>query len=205
MIAVIDYGVGNLSSLKASLDVLSIENTITNDVYAIEKADKIILPGVGAFGDAINNLRSTGLDTVLLKQARNGKIVLGICVGMQLLFKKSFEHGEFEGLGLLSGEIYPIESQPEAQDLKIPHMGWNQLQIDKDDPILRNTSQGDWVYYVHSYYAKGCENSLVAHSSYGVDIPGIVARENVYGFQFHPEKSARAGLKLLQAFADLKK
>lgn len=205
MIAVVDYGVGNLSSLKASLDILGITNQVTDKAADLEEADKIILPGVGAFGDAARNLRERGLGEVIKQEAQREKPILGICVGMQLLFQKSYEHGEHKGLGLLQGEIYPIESQDQAVGLKIPHMGWNQLKIDKDNLILRYTNENDWVYYVHSYFARGCGEQLIAHSEYGVEIPGIVGSYNVYGFQFHPEKSSQSGLKLLQAFEDLEK
>jgi len=203
MIAIIDYGCGNLYSLQCSLNFLNLESVITSDPEVIKKADKIILPGVGAFGDAVKLLKSSGLDEVVKTEAANGKYILGICLGMQLLFEKSFEYGEHQGLGLVKGEVCPL-SKDIKSDLKIPHMGWNSLNIkDLNDPIFKYTKQGDYVYYVHSFYAKNCNEALLASSEYEVTVPGLVKNKNVYGAQFHPEKSGDVGLNLLKAFAEL--
>ena len=203
MIAIVDYGCGNLYSLQSSLNFLNLESVITSDPEVIKNTDKIILPGVGAFGDAVNLLNSSGLDEVVKNEAAKGKYILGICLGMQLLFDKSFEYGEHQGLGLVKGEICPLSSDIKS-DLKIPHMGWNSLDIkDLSDPIFKYIKQGDYVYYVHSFYAKNCAESLLASSDYEVTVPGLVKNKNVYGAQFHPEKSGDVGLNLLKAFAEL--
>ncbi len=203
MIAIVDYGCGNLYSLQCSLNFLNLETVVTSDPEVIKSADKIILPGVGAFGDAVELLRKSGLDEVVKKEAAKGKYILGICLGMQLLFEKSFEYGEHTGLGLIKGEICPLSGDIKS-NLKIPHMGWNSLNIkDLSDPIFKYVKQGDFVYYVHSFYAKNCEKSLLATSDYEVTVPGLVKNKNVYGAQFHPEKSGDVGLNLLKAFAEL--
>lgn len=198
MIAIIDYGVGNLFSLSSSLKHIGLDCVITNDRNTIKNADRIILPGVGAFEDAIKLLRKDGLDKFLIDQAESGKPFLGICLGMQLLFDKSYEYGEHEGLGLIKGEISPIPTS-----LKIPHIGWNSLKFLKDDPLLKYIKQGDFVYYVHSYCAVNCRDSLVAVSDYDAQIAGIVRNKNVCGTQFHPEKSADVGLNILKAFSQI--
>ena len=203
MIAIVDYGCGNLYSLQCSLNFLNLESQITSDPEIIKKANKIILPGVGAFGDAVKLLNSSGLAEVVKEEAARGKYILGICLGMQLLFDKSFEYGEHQGLGLVKGEVCPL-SDDIKNDLKIPHMGWNSLDIkDLSDPIFKYTKQGDYVYYVHSFYAKNCNEALLASSEYEVTVPGLVKNKNVYGAQFHPEKSGDVGLNLLKAFAEL--
>ncbi len=203
MIAIVDYGCGNLYSLQCSLNFLNLESKITSDPEDIKSADKIILPGVGAFGDAVELLKKSGLDEVVKAEAAKGKYILGICLGMQLLFEKSFEYGEHNGLGLIKGEVCPLSDDIKS-DLKIPHMGWNSLNIkDLSDPIFKYTKQGDYVYYVHSFYAKNCEEALLASSDYEVLVPGLVKNKNVYGAQFHPEKSGDVGLNLLKAFAEL--
>ena len=203
MIAIVDYGCGNLYSLQCSLNFLKLESQITNDPEVIKNADKIILPGVGAFGDAVKLLNNSGLAEVVKKEAAKGKYILGICLGMQLLFDKSYEYGEHQGLGLIKGEVCPLSNDIKG-NLKIPHMGWNSLNIkDLSDPIFKYVKQGDFVYYVHSFYAKNCEKSLLATSDYEVTIPGLVKNKNVYGAQFHPEKSGDVGLNLLKAFAEL--
>lgn len=203
MIAIVDYGCGNLYSLQCSLNFLNLESQITSDPEIIKKADKIILPGVGAFGDAVKLLNSSGLAEVVKEEAARGKYILGICLGMQLLFDKSFEYGEHQGLGLVKGYVCPL-SDDIKNDLKIPHMGWNSLDIkDLSDPIFKYTKQGDYVYYVHSFYAKNCNEALLASSEYEVTVPGLVKNKNVYGAQFHPEKSGDVGLNLLKAFAEL--
>ena len=201
MIAVIDYGVGNLFSLCCSLEAIGSESIVTSDPEVIRSADRIILPGVGAFGDAVEKLRSTGLDKVVVEQANAGKPVFGICLGMQLLFEKSYEYGEHRGLSLLKGSVVPMEGRI-PQKLKIPHIGWNALHIEKKHPLLKYVNEGDHVYFVHSYYAVDCDESLIASSEYGADVTAAVALGNVAGTQFHPEKSGEVGLAILKAFAE---
>ncbi len=202
MIAIISYGVGNLFSLSSSLNYLGLENKITASAEEIALADRIILPGVGAFADAKAKLESTGLVPVLAEQVKNGKPLLGICLGMQLLFDRSYEYGVHEGLGLIPGEVRPIEEDLKT-NLKVPHMGWNALHFVKDDPLFRYVKEGDYVYYVHSYYAKNCSADTIALSDYEIPITGAVGRGKVYGTQFHPEKSGRIGLSILKAFSEL--
>ena len=203
MIAIVDYGVGNLFSLSSSLKALGLETEITGDAAVLQKADRIILPGVGAFGDARAKLDATGLVPVLREEAEK-KPLLGICLGMQLLFDKSFEYGEHEGLGFVPGQVVPLRQDLTDKTLKVPHMGWNSLQIVKSDPLFRNFSDGEYVYYVHSYYARDCMASTLGTSVYGnVAVTGVVRSGNVYGTQFHPEKSGDAGLRLLKAFSEL--
>lgn len=200
MIAVVDYGVGNLFSLTSSLKAVGAPARVTADAEEISRANGIILPGVGAFGDARAKLDATGLVPVLKERAAAGVPLLGICLGMQLLFERSSEYGVHEGLGLLAGEVVPFRL-PEGY--KIPHMGWNSLRFLRPCPLLKYAAEGDYVYYVHSYHAAGCEGSLVAVSDYGVTVPGLVARGNIFGAQFHPEKSGSVGLGMLRAFAEL--
>ena len=201
MIAVLDYGVGNLFSLKSSFGVIGEEAVVTADPAVIRKADRLILPGVGAFADAAEKLRRSGLDRVLTEEAAQGKPLMGICLGMQLLFERSFEYGEHEGLGLLKGEIRPIAEQI-PQGLKIPQMGWNGLIIKRESPLLRYTREGDFVYFVHSYSAVGCDDSLLAVTEYGAELTACVGKGNVFGCQFHPEKSGNVGLNILRAFCE---
>ena len=207
MIAVIDYGVGNLFSLLSSLNYVGLHTKLTNDIEEIKNANGIILPGVGAFRDAIGNLEKYGLKETLINEARKGKPFLGICLGMQMLFEKSYEYGEYEGLGLINGTVEEIKKYvSENSDLKIPHMGWNSLIINerfKDDKILKDVDNNEYVYYVHSYFAKTDTKNIVTYSEYGTKIPGIVKNENVYGMQFHPEKSGDTGLKLLKNWGEL--
>jgi len=203
MIAIIDYGCGNLFSLSSSLANIGEKWQITADKNELQQADKLILPGVGAFGDAADKLRKTGLDEIVKKEARAGKYILGICLGMQLLFEKSREYGEHAGLGLLQGTIEPLAGDIQAE-LKIPHMGWNNLHIERQDAILRRNGEGDSVYFVHSFYAKNCDASLIATAEYDAAIPALVGKDNVYGAQFHPEKSGKVGLALLKSFAELR-
>ena len=203
MIAIVDYGVGNLFSLSCSLKSLNLKAGVTADPEEIRKADRVILPGVGAFGDAIDKLRETCLDSVVLEQAAAGKPLLGICLGMQLLFDKGFEFGEHDGLGLLRGNVIPMQGTiPEG--LKIPQMGWNALIQKRSHPLLRDVKKGDCVYFVHSFYAADCEESLVATTEYGKELTAVVAVDNVMGCQFHPEKSGPVGLSILRAFAEMK-
>ena len=207
MIAVIDYGVGNLFSLLSSLKYVGLDTKLTNDIEEIKNANGIILPGVGAFRDAIGNLEKYGLKETLINEAKNGKPFLGICLGMQMLFEKSYEYGEYEGLGLINGTVEEIKKYIlENSDLKIPHMGWNSLIINerfKDDKILKDVDNNEYVYYVHSYFTKTDMKNIVTYSEYGTKIPGIVKNENVYGMQFHPEKSGDTGLKLLKNWGEL--
>ena len=201
MIAIIDYGVGNLFSLRSSLNKIGADAVVTADPAAIAQADKLILPGVGAFADAAQKLRDSGLDTVIKAEAAAGKPIMGICLGMQMLFEKSYEYGEHQGLGLLKGAVVPMEGVIPA-NLKIPHIGWNALKFEKDSKLFRYIKEGDCVYFVHSFYASGCEDSLIATAEYGKELTAAVARDNVMGCQFHPEKSGDVGLKILKAFCD---
>ena len=201
MIAIVDYGVGNLFSLKSSLDFIGAQNVITNDANVIKKADKIILPGVGAFADAIKLLHQTGLVPVLKQQVSQGKPLLGICLGMQLLFENSFEYGCHKGLGFIKGDVCPIADDVD-KNLKIPHMGWNSLDFKKQSPLFKYIKDGDYVYFVHSYYAKNSD-AVIATSNYGIDLTAMVQNGNVFGAQFHPEKSGETGLAILRAFAEL--
>lgn len=200
MIAIIDYGVGNLFSLAGSLKKIGTHSVVTADCEIIDAADKIILPGVGAFGDAICKLKKNGLDNFLIGQCEKGKPLLGICLGMQLLFEKSCEYGVHDGLGLIKGDILPLKDY--VGNLKVPHMGWNGLKIQDNNPIFKNTKQGEAVYFVHSYFAD-CKNNVSATTDYGIEVTAAVRKGNVYGVQFHPEKSGESGLKILKAFANL--
>ncbi|MDO4486708.1 MAG: imidazole glycerol phosphate synthase subunit HisH [Bacillota bacterium] len=206
MIAIIDYGVGNLFSLAASLKYLEADTKVTNNIEDIKKADRIILPGVGAFEDAIAKLRATGLVDTIMEQTANGKPLLGICLGMQLLFEESHEYGVHEGLGLVKGTIASIDDDLKTEgitDLKVPHIGWNSLSFAEDEPLFKYIKQGDCVYYVHSFYGKDCSESTIASSEYGIRITGAVRNGNVYGTQFHPEKSGQVGLNILRAFLEV--
>ena len=201
MIAVIDYGVGNLFSLTSSLSAIGAESVVTGDPDVIRRADKIILPGVGAFKDAKEKLSRTGLDKLIIDEVRSGKKIFGICLGMQMLFERSFEYGEHEGLGLLSGSVVAMDGKIPSE-LKIPHIGWNALRMKKEHPIFKYVKEGDYVYFVHSYYATGCDESLLATSEYGEELTAAVALGNISGTQFHPEKSGEVGLSILRAFAE---
>lgn len=203
MIAIIDYGIGNIFSLKSSFSYIGEDVIVTGDKDEIDKAEKILLPGVGAFADAAEKLQETGLDVVLKEQVKKGKWMMGICLGMQLLFEKSFEYGEHEGLGLLKGEIRPI-SDVISPDFKIPHMGWNQLHFVGDKhPVFKYINEGDFVYFVHSFAAMNCDDSVIAVTDYSAPLTAAVANKNVIGCQFHPEKSGDIGLKILQAFCEM--
>ena len=202
MIAIIDYGVGNLFSLESSFAAIGAEVTVTADPAILRQADKLLLPGVGAFEDAAKKLRQSGLDAVVRELAAKGKPLLGICLGMQLLFDESYEYGCHKGLGLIPGGVKPI-ADVIPKDLKIPHIGWNALHFQKDCPIFREIKEGDCVYFVHSFYATSCEDFTVATAEYGVPLTAAVAKDNIYGCQFHPEKSGAVGLKILKAFAEL--
>ena len=200
MIAIVDYGVGNLFSLRSSLSTVGAQVTVTGDGDALRRADKIILPGVGAFGDAAAKLRVTGLDAVVIEEAKAGKPLLGICLGMQLLLERSLEYGEHAGLGLIPGDVVPL-SPPDG--LKVPHMGWNALQFSElHSPIFRDLRPGDYVYFVHSFHASNCP-CVTATAEYGIPVTAAVGKDNVFGCQFHPEKSGPVGLTILKSFCEL--
>ena len=201
MIAIVDYGVGNLFSLGSSFDYLGVKTVVTGDKSVIEKADKIILPGVGAFGDASKRLKAGGFDQILREQAQKNKPIMGICLGMQLLFEKGKEYGDFEGLGLIKGSV--VSMQDYVQGLKIPQIGWNAVHFKEGNPIFRYIKNGDFVYFVHSYYAPFDTPSMAASTEYGIEFASAVAEGNVYGCQFHPEKSGKVGLDILRGFCDL--
>ncbi len=201
MIAIIDYGVGNLFSLCSSLKYIGADTIVTSDKKTIERADKLILPGVGAFEDAANKLSATGLADVIREQAAAGKDIMGICLGMQMLFERSYEYGEHRGLGLLGGSVVSIKERvPET--LKVPHIGWNPLHITREHRLFKYVNEGDCVYFVHSYYADGCEDSVIATAEYSIPLTAAVAKDNVMGCQFHPEKSGKTGLAILRAFCE---
>ncbi len=203
MIAIVDYGVGNLFSLRASFAAIGAEVTVSSDEKVIRAAEKIILPGVGAFEDAAKKLRESGLGKVVCDEAAKGKPILGICLGMQMLFEKSFEYGEHEGLGLIKGNVRPI-ADVIPKELKIPHIGWNALTFKGEkSPIFKYINEGDCVYFVHSYYAADCDGAVIATAEYGAELTAAVASGNVYGCQFHPEKSGDVGLSILRAFVEL--
>ncbi len=203
MIAIVDYGIGNLFSLQSSFAKIGEAVEVTSDVSKIRAADRIILPGVGAFEDAARKLRDSGLDNVLKEQATAGKTIMGICLGMQMLFERSFEYGEHEGLGLIRGEVTPMQGilPPE---LKIPHMGWNKLDfVGKRDELFKYLDGDTFVYFVHSFHATKCESAQIATAEYGVNVTAAVRQGNVLGCQFHPEKSGEVGLKILKAFCEI--
>ena len=203
MVAIIDYGVGNLFSLQCSLKRIGVEAVVTSDKNVIKEADRIILPGVGAFGDAAKKLRSSGLVELITEEAKNGKPFLGICLGMQLLFEKGFEYGEHEGLGFLKGNVIPLENKI-PENLNIPHMGWNALDfVGGKSPIFKYINDGDFVYFVHSFYATDCDDSVIATSEYGIPVTAAVGKGNIFGCQFHPDKSGDVGLKILKAFCEI--
>ena len=203
MIGIIDYGVGNLFSLRRSLEYVGAQAVVSGDEAVLRSVGKLILPGVGAFGDAAAKLRATGLDRLVLEEAAAGKPLLGICLGMQLLFEESEEYGLHKGLGLLPGRVVPMEGRLPA-GLPIPHIGWNGLTLTNPAcPLFRDTKDGDCVYFVHSYYAEGCGDALAATAEYGRDLTATVWRDNVCGCQFHPEKSGPVGLQMLRAFVEV--
>ena len=202
MIAIIDYGVGNLFSLCSSFQKIGVQAVVTSDPEAIRTADKLILPGVGAFADAAEKLRNSGLDRLIQELAAAGKPIMGICLGMQLLFEKSYEYGEHRGLGLIPGSVVPMAGFIPDQ-LKIPHIGWNALHFRKGSKLFRRIREGDCVYFVHSYYASDCEDSVIATAAYGKELTAAVEMGNVCGCQFHPEKSGQVGLNILRAFCEM--
>ncbi|MBO4982820.1 MAG: imidazole glycerol phosphate synthase subunit HisH [Clostridia bacterium] len=202
MIAIVDYGVGNLFSLISSFKYIGADVLVTSDPDEIKKCEKIILPGVGAFEDARKKLRDTGLDNVIIEEAKRGKAIMGICLGMQMLFEKSYEYGEHMGLGLLKGSIIPMQGYIPSE-LKIPHIGYNPLIFKKESPLFKYIKEGDCVYFVHSYFATDCEESVIATAEYGKELTGAVAYKNIFGCQFHPEKSGDVGLNILRAFCEM--
>ena len=202
MIAIVDYGVGNLFSLISSFNKIGADIVVTADPQVISRADGIILPGVGAFEDAARKLRDSGLDKVIVEQAQKGKKLMGICLGMQMLFQQSYEYGCHEGLGLLKGNIVPMKDSIPA-DLKIPHIGWNALHFTKESNLFKYINQNDCVYFVHSYYATDCDDSVIATAEYGKELTAAVQKDNVMGCQFHPEKSGEVGLNILRAFCEM--
>jgi len=205
MIAIVDYGVGNIFSLYSSFKYIGAEVVLTSDPEEIKKADKIILPGVGAFADAAKKLRESGLADVVVDEVKNGKPLLGICLGMQMLFERSFEYGEHKGLGLIKGDIVSMEGVVPV-NYKIPHIGWNGLHFPKDkakSDIFKYINEDDCVYFVHSYFGANCDESVIATTEYGAELTAAVAYKNVYGVQFHPEKSGEVGMKILKAFCEM--
>lgn len=202
MVAIIDYGVGNLFSLRSSFAAIGEEAEVTGDAARIAQADRVILPGVGAFADAYAKLCESGMDEAVRRAVKSGKPVMGICLGMQLLFERSYEYGEHPGLGLLEGEVVGMEGRLPG-GLAIPHIGWNALRIKRPGGVLKYVEEGDCVYFVHSYYAENCAASLTATAEYGLELTAAVQQENLYGCQFHPEKSGKVGLGILRAFCEL--
>ena len=201
MIAIIDYGVGNLFSLCSSLKSVGANVVVTGDPDIIKKADKIILPGVGAFEDARKKLSVNGLDNLVIEKAKSDTPIMGICLGMQMLFEESHEYGVHKGLGLIKGRVVAMKGRI-PENLDIPHMGWNALKFHKPSPIFKYINEGDCVYFVHSYYADGCDESLIASAEYGIKVTAAVQNGNIFGCQFHPEKSGNAGLNILKAFCE---
>ena len=203
MIAIVDYGVGNLFSLCSSFKKIGADIVVTKERSVIENAEKLILPGVGAFDDAARKLRESGLDEVVKSQARSGKYLMGICLGMQMLFEKSYEYGCHEGLGLLKGNVIGMKGLID-ESLKIPHIGWNGLHFTRPHFLFKYLSEGDHAYFVHSYFASDCQDSVIATTEYGKKLTAAVAKDNVLGCQFHPEKSGEKGLNILRAFCEVK-
>lgn len=202
MLAIVDYGVGNLFSLQSSLKLLGAETVVSGDAAVLRRAERIILPGVGAFSDAIARLRGGGLDRVLCEIAETGTPLLGICLGMQLLFTRSLEYGVHEGLNLINGEVVAMKPRLPA-GLKTPHIGWNALHLTKPHPLFASVQEGEFVYFVHSFYAADCDDAVLATAEYGIDLTAAVAKGNVMGCQFHPEKSGETGLRILRAFCEM--
>lgn len=203
MIAIVDYGVGNLFSIEQSFRAIGAQITVSADPEVLRSADKLLLPGVGAFGDAAKKLRDSGTAEVVVAQAKAGKPLLGICLGMQLLFDEGYEYGCHKGLGLISGQVRSI-SEVVPKGLKIPHMGWNALDFTRESRLFSNIHNGDCVYFVHSYYAANCAEATIATAEYGAPLTAAVEKGNVFGCQFHPEKSGAVGLEILRAFCEMK-
>ncbi|WP_099189007.1 imidazole glycerol phosphate synthase subunit HisH [Tepidibacter mesophilus] len=195
---IIDYGLGNLDSISRAFKMVGVETKISNNIDEINNANSIILPGVGAFRDAINSLKNMELIPVIKEHVDKGKFLIGICLGMQLLYEKSYENGEYEGLGFIKGNVKKLDI-----DLKVPHMGWNNIKFNKNDEILKYINEDDYVYFVHSYYVNSSNEELVAYTDYGTTIPSIVRKNNIYGIQFHPEKSSEVGANILKAYGEM--
>lgn len=202
MTGIVDYGVGNIFSLISSLDMIGERAVFANDEKTLDSCDRVILPGVGAFGDAKAKLDASGMGDAVMRQVKKGKNLLGICLGMQMLFDKSYEFGEHAGLGLIQGSVRPI-SDVIPSDLPVPHIGWNALAT-RDHPLFMHIKSGDFVYFVHSFYGAECDGSVIATTEYGAELTAAVADGNVMGVQFHPEKSGRVGLDILRAFCEMK-
>ena len=206
-IAIIDYGMGNLKSVKKAFTALDLEAEITSNPESLLKADKVVLPGVGAFRDAIATLNESGMSDAIYEVIKKGTPFLGICLGMQLLFEKSYEYGEYKGLGVLPGEIVRFKPEnmhlPNGENLKVPHMGWNNLEIVKPEPLFKNLKQQDCVYFVHSYYVETKADVVSCYTDYGTHIAVAAQKDNVFATQFHPEKSGPVGLKILKNFGGL--
>lgn len=198
MHVIIDYGMGNLASVKRAFEKLDVNVKISSDKEDLRNAKSLILPGVGAFRDAINLLNESGLSSVIKEEVKKGKYIIGICLGMQLLYDKGYEYGEYDGLGLINGSIKYLDV-----NLKVPHMGWNNLKFNKQDEILKYIKEDEYVYFVHSYYAVSDNSEMVAYAEYEKNIPAIVRKDNVYGIQFHPEKSGETGLNILRAYKEI--
>ena len=203
MTVIIDYGVGNLFSLKSSFAHIGEDAVVSNDIETIKNAQRLILPGVGAFGDAAKLLREHGMDEVLRAEVKKGKPVLGICLGMQMLFTKSFEYGEHSGLDLIKGSVVPMQPLLPSE-LKVPHIGWNELDLPKENALFKYINEKDRVYFVHSFFATDCDESVIATTEYGITLTAAVAKDNVLGTQFHPEKSGNVGLNILRGFCEIK-
>ncbi len=202
MVGIIDYGVGNLFSLRCAFERIGERVVVSDDPEILSQADRLVLPGVGAFADAAEKLQNSGLGEYLKEQVSAGKPVMGICLGMQLLFEKSFEYGEHPGLGLLKGSVVPMAGLI-PEELKVPHMGWNKLEFTKNSRLFAHIKEGDYVYFVHSYFATDCQDSVASVSEYGAKLTASVEKENIYGCQFHPEKSGQVGLNILKAFCEV--
>ncbi|MBP3387407.1 MAG: imidazole glycerol phosphate synthase subunit HisH [Clostridia bacterium] len=202
MTVIIDYGVGNLFSLKSSFAHIGEEAVVSNDIKTIKNADRLVLPGVGAFGDAAALLRMHGMDEVLREEAKSGKAILGICLGMQMLFTKSYEYGEHNGLDLIKGSVVPMQPLL-PKELKVPHIGWNELNIRKENALFKYINEKDRVYFVHSFFATDCDEAVISSTEYGITLTAAVAKDNVMGTQFHPEKSGNVGLNILRGFCEI--
>ena len=202
MTVIIDYGVGNLFSLKSSFAHIGEEAVVSNDIKTIKKADRLVLPGVGAFGDAAALLRMHGMDEVLREEAKSGKAILGICLGMQMLFTKSYEYGEHNGLDMIKGSVVPMQPLL-PKELKVPHIGWNELNIRKENALFKYINEKDRVYFVHSFFATDCDEAVISSTEYGITLTAAVAKDNVMGTQFHPEKSGNVGLNILRGFCEI--
>ena len=202
MIGIVDYGVGNIFSLCSSFKKIGAHAELIKDPARLAECERIILPGVGAFGDAREKLRASGMEEALMREVRAGKPMLGICLGMQLLFEKGYEYGEHDGLGFIKGNVVSLEGKIPAQ-LNIPHMGWNGLDFKKESPLFKYINDGDFVYFVHSYYATDCDEDTLATSEYGIPVTACVGKGNIFGCQFHPEKSGETGLNILKAFCEI--